>query len=72
MIFEQYIPTLIQAVVSCGGFIFILGRHKQILEHNGKLLEKQEQAIKSIVDRLDNMNSELNFIKGVFYCKNKE
>lgn len=72
MVLEDYAPIIIQTLFSFGGFVYILGRYKQILENNGKILEKQEQAILSILNKLDNMNSELNFIKGAFYGKKKD
>lgn len=49
------------------GFVFIIGKYKAEFDRHDRVLGKHEEAIDGILKRLDNMNSEVNFIKGTLY-----
>lgn len=83
MNFETYLPYIVQISGTVIAFAFILGRykaafdqhekildkHERILEKHEGILNQHEKAIEGIVMRLDSMNNDINFLKGVVYNK---
>ena len=69
MNFETYLPYIVQITGTVIAFAFILGKYKSAFDQHEKILDKHEKAIEGIIVRLDSMNNDINFLKGVVYNK---
>lgn len=67
---EHYVPYLIQITITIISFAFILGKYKATFDQHEKILEKHERAIEVILQRLDIMNNDINYLKGYTAAKN--
>jgi len=61
--------TWIEIGISIGGFLIMIGYYKATFAHHEKILDRHEAAINAIVNRLEAMNCEISFLKGLVFNK---
>lgn len=69
MLILDFIKDNYQLIGWVCALIFILGKYKMMFDHHEKILDKHEKSIDKIIDRLDAMGNDLNFIKGCMFGK---
>ena len=61
---DKIIEYLIQLIPTAIVFSFLIGKYKAVFEHQNKVLNQHEDALRAIMNRLDSMNNEFSFMKG--------
>ncbi len=61
--------VIVTVGLQVAAFIFILGKYQAMFTEQRNVLNKHEQAIDGIINRISHMNSEISYFKGWIAAK---